>query len=513
MALIPEQPWPGERLSLWEIDEISSTGKNFSPLFIDGPTGTVTLEPGDEFWAISYRSDLLRAEDPIGVCSWILSATSGSITIETSQAIGSWDDYPAQPAWGPPTTVTVSATARGIVPLIEAARTFELISQMDGASSMWPAVKIRVISGSAACDDLTLQVEPPGGMLEVVSTTYSSTLTPDPRTSGTPVSLGTAVRAYGLTTFTGDFDAGVNDALQDAAAVARVGGNTDVATGVASPAYGPYEGFSRAEVGVIDGIHHADVRLAVEYSQAGPVDVTVFRQTPQQLEGDRKAGRDWVFDDTDPLGVGVRWASGDTEFTGWTEQSWMWHQIDGYNISYLAVLDGTVADAVGSGPWAGHYGGSFPPVLGSAIDSASPGDLDPTIAIAEGVLPDAPGFTLVKYSASLTGAAVPVAGGGPLAPGASWAVQIKNGDGGGTVFAIYRYQEPDFQYLIPTWGPSPLAVGAEPRFFVKDTEGVMRAVGPGKPDDEFVFLVPTPVGFYRDMTAAEYAMHPVPPSG
>jgi len=56
----------------------------------------------------------------------------------------------------------------------------------------------------------------------------------------------------------------------------------------------------------------------------------------------------------------------------------------------------------------------------------------------------------------------------------------------------------------------PAAVAIEPRFFVRDRDLVDQPVGWGKTTDDVVFMIPTPMGLYRDMTVAEYAANPPP---
>jgi hypothetical protein len=45
----------------------------------------------------------------------------------------------------------------------------------------------------------------------------------------------------------------------------------------------------------------------------------------------------------------------------------------------------------------------------------------------------------------------------------------------------------------------------QPRFWVKEFDGTWTAVGPGKPPNQGrEFQVPTPMGYFRDLTVAEY---------
>lgn len=522
MTYIPLQPYPGERVrGFWDLFELSSTGKYFWSLATDVP-GTVTLEAGDDVWFQSWFSELLRPGDDVPPTkNWILSATSGSVTVEVRQAVGSWDE-PGPPAWGPATTVTASPGARGIVPLIDDFADVDMLRQEGTGSHHYPAVRITVIAGSALCDDLALQLEPPGGLLVVAGTHYSDIYDSNPRMSEWPLNFGTTLRSYALTAFTDDFGAGANDALQEAAAVARTGGNSDLVPGLASPVFhSTTGGFSRADN--TGPPFHAAVEMFVTYRQVG-ADISGWRGIPENISGadsDVRAGRDWIFDPTDPTGIGVKWAAGQVTTQSWADQEWMFYEHPNFCDAYVAVEPGTIESAVGTAPltstgvdaWGfGHYSGVFPPALGSVIATADETDIGATINVADSAFPASDIITLTFYTEDLVGHAVPVAGGGPFAPGARWDVQIRNNPTTPAAVA-FRYWYPDFQYLVPEWAPSPLAVNhLEPRFFVKDHDGAMRPVGYGKPaDEEHVFMVPTPVGFYRDMTAAEYAANPISP--
>ncbi|HXJ66335.1 MAG TPA: hypothetical protein VNN79_21445, partial [Actinomycetota bacterium] len=78
-----------------------------------------------------------------------------------------------------------------------------------------------------------------------------------------------------------------------------------------------------------------------------------------------------------------------------------------------------------------------------------------------------------------------------------------SGTTGGLDSFYSNWLVPPYEY----WDPE--APSAAPRFFVKDLEGDWRPVGFGKPADELaVFRVPTAVGWYRDLTTAEYAVYP-----
>jgi hypothetical protein len=83
----------------------------------------------------------------------------------------------------------------------------------------------------------------------------------------------------------------------------------------------------------------------------------------------------------------------------------------------------------------------------------------------------------------------------------------------------YRYDGRASLLVVDTghlvnFGPvevyDPAAVAIQPRFFVRDRDLVDQPVGWGKTSDDVVFIIPTPMGRYRDMTVAEYAANPPP---
>ena len=68
----------------------------------------------------------------------------------------------------------------------------------------------------------------------------------------------------------------------------------------------------------------------------------------------------------------------------------------------------------------------------------------------------------------------------------------------------YRVSIADYEWFDPA------AIAIQPRFFVRDRDLVDQPVGWGKTSDDVVFIIPTAMGRYRDMTVAEYAANPPP---
>ena len=239
---------------------------------------------------------------------------------------------------------------------------------------------------------------------------------------------------------------------------------------------------------------HTYAGLNVGYSSGVWRERPELRQVPPEF-WNLEPGFDWVpIDEADPTWAGkVEFEPGDTVGAQWCE---IWVSVGadrpsttvGGNVGYAPsrLLPST------SGEWSGTFG--WPPPLGSPVlHVAGNADL-PEPQPLPVQPPPGSDFTIVVYTDVATGT-------NPADE--AWQQWLARPTGGplGDILYIW-YQMPRYRYRIP--------VSIQPRFFVRDRTGFDQPVGWGKTTDDVVFMIPTAMGLYRDMTVAEYAANPPP---
>lgn len=510
--------WPGEKLRLYDVGVLAGTVTAFELFnldFAETPDETVTLTSGNDFYLLSHSTRLLRDGDAIGTCNWILEvAEGGAAEIYTSRDVD-WDGVPGP--WEL-AAMTVSA-GRTVVPLPLEDRTIDWLSGDAGGLLL----RVRVTSGSVTLASVRLQVEPPGGLLMRTGWQWSEYQTPGPILATASVGGGGAGSGY--------YQGGILDHAVALDAVRAGDGNTG--PGTTSPVAGvPPNSYSMFEV-----IEAGDPWQANCYDRAWSLPTIppgtsawldvgytkgIWRERPtlrarpdfMQATADFLEGRDW-----EKVSPGFGWESygeftdGDTEAIEWAPIGVL--ALPGVSTAPADSPFGATAAIEYENIYPGSTDGwqpipgSWPPQLATQqAHHWGVGDLE-AVGLEAGTYrfffdtpPPGSDFTITVWSDLFNDGVY--AGADPVDTGwVAWAVR-PNVD--------IRYQMPDFRYRVPAFGPDPDAAAAlVPRFFVKGSDGVTRPVGYGKPaDEEHVFMVPTPVGLYRDMTAAEYALHPVP---
>jgi hypothetical protein len=497
--------WPGEQLALYdaivEAGPLDPYGDLYYALGVqEAADTTVTVNAGDQFYLYSDAPRLTTADDPLGECNWIIDVTAGSATVSVETGFDVDWSYNPPFTWAP-TGISTLATGRAVVPLPTEDRSLPRLVDV-GA----PLLRITVTSGTATLRAAWLQVEPPDGLKVMDGWTWSDWITPE--LVPAKANIGGANAGAGVT---------INDSTDANGALdtVREGGATRGASLDSNPASPPYSYTQSAET---DGDLFSNANSATAYDRSGVLETTppssfaslnvgysmgywrerpTLRQTPDAMLG-LKAGRDYVPIDTSTFTWPryVEFQDGTTTAVSWAD---VWLNI---TVPAGAALDLTMHVGYSTGilltpPPPGEYGsfGTWPPPLGTELITLEA----PSDPLPIPTPPPGSDWTLVAYSDLALDAYSPDENthGFEIRP---YSREV------GTALFIW-HQMPDYRYRVPNFVPSPDAVGAKPRFFVKDIDGAWHPVGFGKPTttETAVFRVATAEGPYRDLTGAEYA--------